>query len=407
MALKSCPAEKFKMYFSRTISKSGWASTTTQMAETQGMCINKPGPTRVPAGFTGSITTTKGGNFLTKTWRNQTDRSQSWVFKWSHRHCYVIEAATRTVNGNCLLTNQNNVSELCEEFQFNSPTVNINRTELIFGCCDMTGDGNVTVDVGDLRYADEGTQDNGNKTTKFGGEERVACETYQDYDLPNCTGPFCQGTQTCSLRRGLQQIRFDSWPEVPVDEREEVFIQVMIIDTGEIYNFTHNTTGFPGKILNGTVPDNFFIRPSFYIENRAWFNAFYNAQYRDGIALQFYSTTRGPGGWNACVFSPIGIDITRSNAVQMIEGNFSINIDGNELTSTGNEAGDEYLNFWFGPQVGILVHNPPNSENVTTAEGEITGHHLLGDMGGQYADGYAKLATFDTNQGTLSFHFVF
>jgi hypothetical protein len=198
---------------------------------------------------------------------------------------------------------------------------------------------------------------------------------------------------------GLQQIRFDSWPAVPVDERETVFIQVMILETGFIYNFTHNTTGFPGKTVNGTTPDNFFTRPSFYVENLATFNALYNAQYGDGIALQFYSTLRGPGGWNACVFSPIGVDITGSGKVHMIEGNFSINLDGNMNTSTGEDEGDEHLNFWFGPQVGILVHDPPNRENGTTAEGEITGKHLFGDMGGQFTDGYAKLATYDTNQG--------
>jgi hypothetical protein len=117
--------------------------------------------------------------------------------------------------------------------------------------------------------------------------------------------------------------------------------------------------------------------------------------------MQFYSTRRGPGGWNSCIFSPIGIDITRSSKVHMIEGNFSINIDGNQNTSTGFDDGDEYLNFWFGPQVGILVHDPPNREHGANATGEITGAHLIGDMGGQFADGYAKLATFDLNQGTL------
>jgi hypothetical protein len=408
MALKSCPAEKFKMYFSRSVSKSAWASTNTTMQETSGQCINKADATRVPPGFTGSITTTKGGTYLAKTWRNQTDRLQSWVFKWSYRHCYVIEAATKLTNGACLMTHQTNISELCEELQYSSPGVNIARTEIIFGCCDLAGDGNVTVDVGDVRYADEGTQDGGNKTTKFGDDaERKACETYQYNNLTECTGPFCQATQTCSLRRGLQQLRFDSWPAVPEGEREEVIIQVMIIDTGEIYNFTHNTTGFPGKAVNGTTPDNFFIRPSFYVENQATFNALYNAQYRDGIAMQFFSTRRGPGGWNSCIFSPIGIDIHRTGAVQMIEGNFSINIDGNTNTSTGFEEGDEYLNFWFGPQVGILIHDPPNAENGTSsASGEITGKHLIGDMGGQYADGYAKLATFDANQGTFPFQLV-
>jgi hypothetical protein len=369
MALKSCPAEKFKMYFSRTISKSSWASSNTTMQETSGLCINKNDATKVPPGFTGSITTTKGSTFIAKTWRNQTDKLQSWVFRWSHRHCYVIEAAARTVSGQCLMTHQNNVTELCDEFQYKSPTENIQRTELIFGCCDMTGDGNVTVDVGDLRYADEGTQ---NGTEKFGSEEGTGCANPAD-DLPECTGPFCQATQTCTLRRGLKQLRFDSWPAVPLEEREQIFIQVMIIDTGEIFNFTHNTTGFPGKVLNGVVPDNFFIRPSFYVENTATFNALYNAQSRDGIAMQFYSTVRGPGGWNACVFSPIGIDISKSGFVKMIEGNFSINIDGNHNTSTGFEEGDEYLNFWFSPDVGILVHDPP----VET--GQVTGQHLLGE----------------------------
>jgi hypothetical protein len=407
MALKSCPNEKFKMYFARTENQNTWKASAV---ESTGLCINKAGPTKIPPGFNGTITPINGNTFLTKTWyTNNTLKQQAWVFKWSYRHCYVIQAAVRDGQSNCLMTHHNNnVSELCEEFKFQTNTTNIQRGEIIFGCCDGNGTAVVTANVSDLRYADEGTQDSGNKTTKFGDANHIkACETYQYNNLTECTGPFCQATQSCSLRRGLQQLRFDSWPAVPANEREEVIIQVMIIDTGEIYNFTHNTTGFPGKTVDGVTPDNFFIRPSFYVENRATFNALYNAQYRDGIAMQFYSTRRGPGGWNSCIFSPIGIDITRSGRVHMIEGNFSINIDGNQNTSTGFDDGDEYLNFWFGPQVGILVHDPPNREHGANATGEITGAHLIGDMGGQYADGYAKLATFDLDQGTCSIRCVF
>ena len=96
-----------------------------------------------------------------------------------------------------------------------------------------------------------------------------------------------------------------------------------------------------------------------------------------------YVSPRGPGGWNTCRYSPIGLDIDGSGAVERIEGEFNIDITGD---------GDiEFLNEWFAPTEGILIDN----KKKVGKNGVVTGVQLLGDMGGQFTDGFQKLQGYD------------
>ena len=204
------------------------------------------------------------------------------------------------------------------------------------------------------------------------------CIKYNDRDwipdLNPCEGDACQG---CVMKRAAHLMKFDAWPE-----REDVWIQIMIIESGKILNFTRDNWEF----LDENGNDSYMTTGVFQLYDDAIYNEMYNAQYGEGIALQFVSK-RGPGGWNTCTYSPIGIDVYETGHVDRIFGEFTINIDGDYESGTGGN-GDEELNEWFAPNVGILVHDPP-------ADGVVSGKHLLGDMGGVYPDGYAKLATFD------------
>lgn len=195
-------------------------------------------------------------------------------------------------------------------------------------------------------------------------------------ELTPCEGDACQG---CVMKRAAHLMKFDAWPE-----REDVWIQIMIIETGKIYNFTREGWNF----MDADGHDSYMNSGEFQLYDDAIYNDMYNAQFGEGIALQFVSSV-GPGGWNTCTYSPIGIDVYENGRVGRITGEFNINIDGDYDSGTGDN-GDEELNEWFAPDVGILVHDPP-------ADGTVSGKHLLGDMGGIYPDGYAKLATFDSD----------
>eukprot|EP00977_Amphora_coffeiformis_P008897 scaffold2015_cov186-Amphora_coffeaeformis.AAC.10 len=195
-------------------------------------------------------------------------------------------------------------------------------------------------------------------------------------ELPPCEGDACQG---CVMKRAAHLMKFDAWPE-----REDVWIQIMLIETGKIFNFTREGWNFMDESGN----DSYMVSGVFQLYDDAIYNEMYNAQFGEGIALQFVSS-RGYGGWNTCTYSPIGIDVYDSGKVDRINGEFNINIDGNYESGTGGN-GDEELNEWFSPDVGILVHDPP-------ADGVVSGKHLLGDMGGVYPDGYAKLSQYDTD----------
>lgn len=79
--------------------------------------------------------------------------------------------------------------------------------------------------------------------------------------------------------------------------------------------------------------------------------------------------------------TPIALDIDQSGHVERIDGEFSF-----DLAASGQP---QTLGQWFAPTEGILVD--------TRIEGEISGQHLFGDMGGRFADGFAKLSTWDLN----------
>ncbi|MEM7341414.1 MAG: hypothetical protein AAF467_22360 [Actinomycetota bacterium] len=80
-------------------------------------------------------------------------------------------------------------------------------------------------------------------------------------------------------------------------------------------------------------------------------------------------------------FSPIGLDLDGSGAVERIAGEFSFDFDAN------GEA--EVVSEWFAPSEGILFD--------ARIAGPVTGEHLFGDQGGRYADGFEKLALLDAD----------
>lgn len=101
--------------------------------------------------------------------------------------------------------------------------------------------------------------------------------------------------------------------------------------------------------------------------------------------LRFVDRYGNPGPWKKCVnYTPIALDIDKSGAVEVIQGEFVIDITGN------GEA--ETLEEWFAPTEGILIDTKHGIDG-----GIITGHHLFGDMGRTYVDGYEKLELLDTN----------
>ena len=78
------------------------------------------------------------------------------------------------------------------------------------------------------------------------------------------------------------------------------------------------------------------------------------------------------------------MDIDRSGAVERQVGSFIIDITG--------DGEYEELSQWFAPTEGILVDISNQS-----VDGSISGVQLFGDEGGNYADGFEKLATHDND----------
>jgi hypothetical protein len=104
-----------------------------------------------------------------------------------------------------------------------------------------------------------------------------------------------------------------------------------------------------------------------------------------------YVGRNGPGEWNSCKYSPIAIDLDGSGSIEMITraGGFEIDVTGDD--------DKERLAQWFAPTEGILVDAHVEAGEEDFENGVITGDHMMGDMGGKYTDGYAKLATYDQN----------
>ena len=79
--------------------------------------------------------------------------------------------------------------------------------------------------------------------------------------------------------------------------------------------------------------------------------------------------------------TPIAIDIDGNGKVEAIAGKFSFDIDG--------DGSEETLMQWFSPLDGILIYREFGDR--------ISGEHLLGDTGGLFEHGFAKLVREDAN----------
>ena len=81
------------------------------------------------------------------------------------------------------------------------------------------------------------------------------------------------------------------------------------------------------------------------------------------------------------LISPIALDLDNQGRIERISGNYSVDVDGDGIK--------EAIGQWFGPTAGILV--------TANASGQIDGNHMFGNVPGVYEDGFAELATLDTN----------
>lgn len=79
--------------------------------------------------------------------------------------------------------------------------------------------------------------------------------------------------------------------------------------------------------------------------------------------------------------SPIALDLENRGRIRQIQGDFQVDLSG--------DGNPEALSTWFAPTAGILL-----SKSV---EGQVSGEHLFGNVEGVYADGFAELATLDSN----------
>ncbi|MEM8922393.1 MAG: hypothetical protein AAGD35_02750 [Actinomycetota bacterium] len=112
----------------------------------------------------------------------------------------------------------------------------------------------------------------------------------------------------------------------------------------------------------------------------------------DPADVHTVTADNGDGGTRSAPFrcrrrdvSPIGLDLDGSGAVERIDGRFSLDIDADGVTDTVTE--------WFAPTEGILL----DTVDGLPADGAVTGRELVGDEGGRYADGFAKLAERDVD----------
>ncbi len=80
--------------------------------------------------------------------------------------------------------------------------------------------------------------------------------------------------------------------------------------------------------------------------------------------------------------SPIALDLDNKGRIGLLTGNYQVDVDGDGIK--------EPLREWFAPNAGILV--------TADAAGQISGKHMFGNVPGVYTDGFAELATLDTNK---------
>lgn len=82
------------------------------------------------------------------------------------------------------------------------------------------------------------------------------------------------------------------------------------------------------------------------------------------------------------LISPIAIDLDNKGRIERLAGEFSVDMDGDGVV--------EPLGQWFAPSAGILV--------TADAAGQISGEELFGNLVGEFADGFEKLAVLDLDK---------
>ena len=107
----------------------------------------------------------------------------------------------------------------------------------------------------------------------------------------------------------------------------------------------------------------------------------------DQVSIHFVSAVENnvESNLTECIrtfISPIALDLENNGRIARLLGDYQVDL---------NEDGiEEELIEWFAPSAGILV--------TADAEGKISGEQLFGNVPGVYADGFAELATLDTNK---------
>ena len=214
------------------------------------------------------------------------------------------------------------------------------------------------------------------------------------YD-PNQDTPMAD---KCTLKRGSHIMRYSpNWPAAACAVEQNITVEIRADNSGNIY--TYNICELDTS------------KAEFYIENENEFFDMYNEtldKEEQGVSFRFVGP-RGPGGWNSCNYSPIAIDLNRDGEVTRIQPKQVGRKEGWMIDITG-DGDEEYLNEWFGPEEGILVDLSGKYDmfkEEATKNGRrvqdliITGIHLLGDQGGQYADGFAKLKKRDADDNGI------
>jgi hypothetical protein len=201
--------------------------------------------------------------------------------------------------------------------------------------------------------------------TKCVPEKEFAKKELEGYSFCPCKKtppPTVPKPDSCVLKRGDQLMKFS--PNIPAMEAG-VYVEVYVVKTGHTYQFKNFDTSLP----------------EFKVEDQAIFQ---EMKFGEELWLRFVSRN-GPGGWNTCRYSPIGLDLDGDGVVSRIEGEFRIDITGDGVV--------EEMNEWFAPQEGILI----NIKSQVRSDGVVTGVHLIGNQGGKFTDGFQKLTGYDKN----------
>ena len=107
----------------------------------------------------------------------------------------------------------------------------------------------------------------------------------------------------------------------------------------------------------------------------------------DQVSIHFVSAVENnvESNLTECIrnaISPIALDLENNGRIARLLGDYQVDLDDDGI--------EEELTEWFAPSAGILV--------TADAEGKISGQHMFGNVPGVYADGFAELATLDTNK---------